>query len=376
MEKYLFVLRGPSGCGKSYICDNNLMRPYVLSKDSLRKLFHYETDIEGNKHISQLDNGNVEKLFDKLLKDRLQKDGIVIADATHYKMAHIRNYISLQEIFPELTIYVVDFSDDLNLDTLLENNAKKPKESRVPKEVIEHQLNVIQDNNKQLKLFEKPIFTGHCIKYKYFGRFFKTTLEQVQNKYDFSLDKKITTITNEIAFKQLAIYHFPILEQMINFDQENKYHPHNLWEHSYNVYNNKVVQDSGDEILKMAAIMHDIGKIYTKEKNKDEGYSYFNHPNWSVEMIKSHCLEVLKNAPYNYNNDEIEKLLRYVKLHDVTLKHNDNKDWFEQGLKTEKEIENLFRLKYADIIDHNQIGSLPEIKEKIVNKLKEFNVEV
>lgn len=80
---------------------------------------------------------------------------------------------------------------------------------------------------------------------------------------------------------RLLVYMLPELSMQVDFDQDSPYHELNLWEHSL-----KTVDLSPLDIeTRWAALLHDIGKPYTRTKNK-RGYSnYVNHDLVGSEMV-------------------------------------------------------------------------------------------
>lgn len=103
----------------------------------------------------------------------------------------------------------------------------------------------------------------------------------------------------------------PELECCIGFDQHNKYHKHTVYEHILSVVDHC---ETDDFIVKMAALLHDIGKPATYTED-DEGYGHFyGHPEVSYEISK----EVLSKR-LRLSNEQYDEILLLVKYHDMDL---------------------------------------------------------
>ena len=99
----------------------------------------------------------------------------------------------------------------------------------------------------------------------------------------------------------------PEIRPMIGFDQKNKYHIYDVWEHTLRV----VSGIPGKPELRLAALFHDIGKpeCFTLDEN---GVGHFyGHPGVSRKMADS-IMRRLK-----FDNKTREKVLTLVEWHDL-----------------------------------------------------------
>lgn len=169
-----------------------------------------------------------------------------------------------------------------------------------------------------------------------------------------------------IEFNDVISVIIPEIECCIGFEQNNKYHKHNVYEHLLSVVD---ACETTDFNTKFAALLHDIGKpkSYTED---EEGHGHFyGHSIDSEEISK----EVLL-SDFRLSNDDYHQILRLVKSHDMQPVNTDRscrKLIINVG---QDAIEKWFVLKNADISDHITIGNyykdLPLIHER-VNKLIE-----
>lgn len=161
----------------------------------------------------------------------------------------------------------------------------------------------------------------------------------------------------EVLKKYRSIFSvfIPKLEECFDFDQKNKYHRHDLYEHTLQVV--RGVEPILE--LKLAALLHDIAKpesvIKDTDENGNEYYHYYGHPIKSA-AITSDVLKALK-----YPNQTIELVTFLVKYHDYSFteeKRNVKKllNHIDKELPSfdEKTVfEMVLNLRQADRSDHD-----------------------
>lgn len=123
--------------------------------------------------------------------------------------------------------------------------------------------------------------------------------------------------------KYILTYIIPELGPTLNFDQKNKYHPHTLFEHTINVVS-KV--ESNDYRVKLAALLHDIGKVIRYQEYVDSSedepkirHHYIGHPLESYKLAK-YILMRLK-----YSNSDAEFILYLIRYHDSEISKDNPK---------------------------------------------------
>lgn len=108
----------------------------------------------------------------------------------------------------------------------------------------------------------------------------------------------------------------PGIKPMIGFDQQNKNHIYDVWEHSAHVTAN-----SDDDLAhKLAGVYHDAGKpaTFTYDEEKQTG-RFFGHAQVSME-IADKALRELK-----YPNEVRERVINLIEDHDENLSTKPNK---------------------------------------------------
>lgn len=157
----------------------------------------------------------------------------------------------------------------------------------------------------------------------------------------------------EIMFKYI-----PELKHMVGFDHKHPHHHLDVWGHTLAVVNN--LKDFNDLELKMAGLLHDIGKPFSYQ---DEEVRHFHgHPEVSNKM----CIDILNRLEYPQNF--IDNVSYLVVMHDTPIdpQHLDNS--YEMTKK-------LLFLQYADAKAHHpaKIKKRIDLLDNISKQLEEIN---
>ncbi len=108
-------------------------------------------------------------------------------------------------------------------------------------------------------------------------------------------------------YKEVIFTIIPELSRLDGFAQNTPYHIYDVWQHTVKV----VASVKNTPELRIAALLHDIGKpeCFTTDNN---GIAHFKgHPELSAEM----AVDVLKNL--RFSNKDIENVYQIIKLHDI-----------------------------------------------------------
>ena len=168
----------------------------------------------------------------------------------------------------------------------------------------------------------------------------------------------------EINSKRYEIAEWiPDIVEMFNFDQRNNHHQYDLWLHCVHTVLG-IDKSVDDDMLYLAALLHDIGKIYsqTGPKNcEDVNHHYYGHPEKSVEIVRD-IVWSLGSERVDFTKEDIERLLYYVKYHDdrVSLR--------EKHLKrhlTMVDVETFKKLMELQIADARAHVLFPIIQQRI-----------
>ncbi len=165
----------------------------------------------------------------------------------------------------------------------------------------------------------------------------------------------------------------PELAPMKGFKQHSRWHIYDVHEHTAVAVENA----PQDEVLRIAALLHDIGKpsCFTID---DEGQGHFyGHASVSVEMARD-VLNRLK-----FDNESKQRILQLVKYHDVPLEATARCVKRALNKYTKEGFFDLLRLKRADNLAQNPelavrleyLDELSRIAEEIIEEEQCFSLK-
>lgn len=152
--------------------------------------------------------------------------------------------------------------------------------------------------------------------------------------------------SEEIKKKEQEIFDMiPELEKCKGCKQNSPWHIYDVYNHIMHVMDNV----ENDEILRMCALFHDLGKPDTKETDK-YGIDHFpNHWFISKEIFDSFSKE------YDYDKEKAKTISKLIFYHDLNIGKLDNKEFLEIVKKfTQDEILLLYKFKRADLLAQNE----------------------
>ena len=253
----LFIMCGLSGSGKSSIAKDLAAKHNadIVSSDVIREgLFGSSQD--------QSDNGKVFNIFNKRIRELLNSNKNVIADATNITIKSRRAIIeNVRKLEVEKICYIVSKKYE---DCIRDN---KNREYSVPEYVLENQL----------KRFQIPFLEEG---------FNKIIIHDMGYTYADKLTPSVLMIS------------------MRGFDQKNPHHDMYLRDHCYFTYKRfsnkmKFFKYYEDGFL-MGAKIHDIGKLYTQEIDENGVAHYYGHENLGSYYV----LTMLSNPFEEYPSDK------------------------------------------------------------------------
>lgn len=168
----------------------------------------------------------------------------------------------------------------------------------------------------------------------------------------------------------------PEFDRMMETGQENPHHIYNVGEHTLHAMCNV----EADKVLRFTMLLHDVGKIESKEMDEDGVAHFYMHVTKGQEMAKK-ILRRLK-----FDNDTIRRVTHLVEFHDYSVStelknvrralNKIGEDYFEDYLKVRRadvnaqsiykreekiqDIEDTERL-YREIVAKNQCVSLKKL---------------
>lgn len=187
----------------------------------------------------------------------------------------------------------------------------------------------------------------------------KNTLSYVsKERIKIELDKMIvgkafTKLMRNNKVREVFAEIMPILKDTFDFNQKSKYHPNDLYTHTLNV----VSKVDNNYIVKLAALLHDIGKTRCIQKEFKDGkeiYHFIGHQEVSRDIAK----DLLKDL--KYSTSDIQKICFLIEYHDYRFSTNiKSVRKFMKYLPDENSdllMEYLISLKRADSSDHIMVN--------------------
>lgn len=159
----------------------------------------------------------------------------------------------------------------------------------------------------------------------------------------------------------------PYLGECVGFNQNNKYHSFDVYEHSLQALKHYIDNGGSDVNIKIALLLHDIGKpdCYTEDEN---GGHFYGHPEVSKKKAE-YIFNVLR-----FSNKDKEDLLMLIENHDIHIeptKRCVHKAVCKFGPEN---LHRLFQMQKADILAHSPLNR-DNRYEKILKK-EEFLKEI
>lgn len=197
------------------------------------------------------------------------------------------------------------------------------------------------------------------------------TKERVKDELNkMLLTKKPSFALNLIKEIGAMKYVIPELEETYDMGQ-NKYHDFNtVWAHTMKVVDNSLPRIE----LRVAALLHDIGKIKTRTIDESGTVHFYHHEFASSDM----CNTILRRL--KYSNEFIHKVQFMIKKHMRTKSFGDDlsKMKIKSLLKLEYELgEDNFNdcldLIDADNLSHGKDYCMPNQVKNIRERVKELN---
>lgn len=156
----------------------------------------------------------------------------------------------------------------------------------------------------------------------------------------------------------------PTIRLMFDFDQRNAAHQFDLWRHCLQCAIN-LPRGMDDDMLYLAALVHDIGKPDCQVPDRVEGdkhMHYPNHPERSAEILLKYIMPELESHGVRFTEAEHIRFHYYVYYHDERMKLSQEMVDKHLDLVGMEVFQNLMRLEVADALAHVQI---PIIRDRV-----------
>lgn len=156
----------------------------------------------------------------------------------------------------------------------------------------------------------------------------------------------------------------PVIDEMSGFSQQNPYHEKDLFFHTMDVLDNV----RADLILRLAALFHDSGKLYTKTVDENNIGHFYGHSELSFEIARDNLRRL------RYSNNTIELVALLCKKHMI-----DTRNITKKGIRKlislfgKENIYYLIELQRADS-SSTTLGGDDALKNKVEEVLAEEDV--
>ena len=274
------IMIGVAGSGKSTYIEN-------LRKNTNKVTFSFESDAFRKMMYGSLEEGNKhnEEVFKKMNEEflgmiewcnRLEVDSTIFYDATNINRRRRRNlYKEIKRLKCDTNVIaVMNFA---TLETLMENNDKRPEEKKVPVDVIMNMYKTIQ----------VPRIGADCDE-------IGATGERFFDGYPmYNIDEIFELCTPKLA-KELS---------RIRESHENPHHLESISEHiDLCLWNSKDINLE----MQRVALFHDLGKSLCKEVKDDGVARYLGHATVSAYYYMNYIYSKTKAVGADfYNEDEV-----------------------------------------------------------------------
>ncbi len=177
---------------------------------------------------------------------------------------------------------------------------------------------------------------------------------------------KSATTAEEIDSKRSEIARLmPTVSIMFGFDQQNHAHQYDLWMHCVHCTIG-LPRGLNDDMLYLAALLHDIGKPDTQTldmKNGKINMHYYGHQIRSMEIVRDNIIPELNSNGEFLSDDEIRRLLYYVEYHDERVELD--KSFIRKHLAIPVSLQEFQYLMLLEVADARAHVLLPIIQRRI-----------
>lgn len=157
----------------------------------------------------------------------------------------------------------------------------------------------------------------------------------------------------------------PSVRIMFDFDQQNRAHQYDLWNHCLHTVLG-LPRGLEDDMLYLAALLHDMGKVDSQVSGEYKGVvnmHYYGHQEKSMKRVRDEIIPALIASGVELSAEEQRRLIYYVEYHDdrMSLKLHSLRRHLDIPV-TLQEFQKLMLLQVADAKAHVQF---PIIEHRI-----------
>jgi tRNA nucleotidyltransferase (CCA-adding enzyme) len=138
----------------------------------------------------------------------------------------------------------------------------------------------------------------------------KVSQERVRDEWLKSMKARRPSRAFEVM-RQTGILEVTCPELLLGVGMEqNKYHAFDVWRHGMECMDACAVSGEGDPILRIAALLHDVGKPASRARSDEtDDYTFYDHDRIGAEIADPICLRL------RFSNDERTRIVALVRHH-------------------------------------------------------------
>lgn len=145
----------------------------------------------------------------------------------------------------------------------------------------------------------------------------------------------------------------PELEKCKGFEQNNKWHIYDVYEHILHV----ISEVEPNSPLRLSALFHDIGKPLTYTEDNNGVGHFYNHWIESIKIFEKY------QSKFNLSKEDFSLITNLIFYHDINIEKMNSEEFDKMINSIENEnIKLLFSLKRADLL-----GQSPEYHGLLAN---------
>lgn len=281
---------------------------------------------------------------------------------------------------------------DFTINALAYNplNSEVTDKFRGIQHLSKHKLVAVGDADKRFKEDALRILRALRFAINYELEIDEETLRAMENNASLLQNvskERITSELEKILTSGKPVMHYfkkcdwliaeiiPELKCCFNFKQNNKYHKHDVYTHILSTVDNCNTKKFE---IKLAALLHDIGKPEAYTEVNGEGH-FYGHPKVSEKIAK----ELLKKR-LRLTTEQYELVIKLVKYHDMLIYNKKTSVKRALNKHGESFLKDWLILKEADMTDHvydkkhasvTQIDEVKQLLDEIIQDGECFSLK-
>jgi tRNA nucleotidyltransferase (CCA-adding enzyme) len=195
------------------------------------------------------------------------------------------------------------------------------------------------------------------------GNIASVSMERIRDEFMKLLESEKPSVGIENLRKTGLLEHIlPELDEAYGVEQ-NKHHVYDVYYHS--LYSCDAARPDLP-MIRLSALLHDIGKVPTRRRGKDGDFTFYNHEVVGSRMVK----RIMKRL--KYSNEDIQT------VYNLTVNHmfHYKPEWTDGAVRRFirkvglENIDDLFLLRQADRMGNGSRGGLPAPIRELVKRIE------